>query len=78
LAWRVERVFVRYAAIEAYARAIQAEVDPHATEPEAGIALRRAVEALRAHGMQIEHVRQLMPQPSDNNAHLSKKVKPKD
>jgi hypothetical protein len=74
LAWRLERVFVRYAVLEAFARAVQREVDPTATEPEAGIALRRAIEALRAAGAQPEN----LPQPSDNNAHLSKKVKPKD
>jgi len=84
IAARAEAVFARYAALEAYARAVQLEVDPYASGPSGRRALARAVEALRAAGMQVEDVKRLMPsvleqepQPSDMNTQKAEKVKPR-
>jgi hypothetical protein len=54
-------VFVRFYALEAFAKGIQAEVTPEASGTEARIALQRAIEALRAAGAQADN----LPQPSD-------------
>jgi hypothetical protein len=44
---RIEAVFTRTHALEAYARAFQAELTPDLTGPRARIARNRAIEALR-------------------------------
>jgi hypothetical protein len=61
-------VFTRFYALEAFARGIQAEVDPNASGPKARIALNRAIEALRAAGMQASDVDRLSAQPYDKQA----------
>jgi hypothetical protein len=61
---RIEAVFSRYAALEAYARAVREDMGL----PDHGPSLRRAVEALRAAGMQASHVERLMAQPYDKRA----------
>jgi len=70
-------VFRRFYAIEAYAKAIQAEVMPDATGPKASVALQRAIEALRAAGMQASDVERLMPQLFETKAQSKEKGKTK-
>jgi hypothetical protein len=65
---RIEAVFTRFYALEAYAKAVQAEVTPGVTGPKARVALNRAIEALRAAGMKVSDVERLMAQPYDKQA----------
>jgi hypothetical protein len=67
-------VFTRYYALEAFARGIQGELGLETEGPKAQVALRRAIEALRAAGMQAEDVHRLMSQPSDMNANMRLKT----
>jgi hypothetical protein len=72
LSERVAEVFARYAAIEAFARAVQREVTPEATGPKARVALQRAIEALRAAGMTTYQAKYLL----DKMAQTAPKGKP--
>jgi hypothetical protein len=69
---RIEAVFTRFYALEAYAKAIQAEVTPDVTGPKARIALNRAIEAVRAAGMQVSDVERLMAQPYDKHNRMAR------
>ena len=72
---RIEAVFTRFYALEAYVKGLQAELTPDLTGPKARIALSRAIEALRAAGATAENLPPLKPQPSDMKAHLGEKGK---
>jgi hypothetical protein len=67
----------RYDALEAYARAVQAELNLGLPPHKAGPALRRAIEALRAAGMQASHVERLMAQPYETNKHANRMARGK-
>jgi hypothetical protein len=73
---RILAVFTRYYALEAYAKAIQAELTSDLDSPKAGAALRRAIEALRAAGMQASDVERLFStaQPSYMSANMRLKT----
>jgi hypothetical protein len=61
-------VFTRFYAIEGYAKALQQELTPDLEGPKARVALQRAIEALRAAGMQASDVDRLSAQPYDKQA----------